>query len=721
MADSEWRQIINKCRKDRSRVLDLSGKGLTELPREIGQLSNLTELFLSDNQLTELPKEIGQLSNLTKLYLMYNQLTELPKEIGQLSNLTKLYLQINQLTELPKEIGQLSNLTSLDLSYNQLTELPREIGQLSNLAGLSLSGNELTELPKEIGQLSNLTELSLYNNQLTELPKEVGQLSNLTTLDLRGNQLPIPPEIIGRADSPAEIINYYLQHHRTSASKKSLNEAKMIIVGQGDVGKTSVVRRLVGDPFDEHESKTKGIDITRWGITANGASIRLNIWDFGGQEIMHATHQFFLTKRSLYLLVLDSRMDERENHLEYWLKIIQSFGADSPVIVVCNKSDEHELDLDWRGLQQKYPTIKAFVSGVSCKNGEGISELQSIIEREVAHLNHIHDELLLSWFEVKDQLEGMKEDHIPYCDYQKMCQEKNITDNISQRTLIGFLHDLGIVLHFHDHPILDDVNVLNPEWVTKGVYRILNSPELFRQKGVLEIEALNRILAPQAAYPGNKHMFIIGMMRKFELCFDFEGYPDKRFLVPELLSKEEPDTGEWADSLAFQYQYNVLPGSVISRFIVRMHKYISQNTYWRTGVVLAYKNRENRALVKADIEEKKIFISVIGTNQTTRRNFLEVIRADFERIHATIPKIEAREKVPIPGHSEVVVDYQHLCVLEKKGIDTFIPEGLEEEVIVKELLNGIKNIKNNAEKTREEVGQECQTIGRDQTSLIMVQ
>ncbi len=97
---------------------------------------------------------------------------------------------------------------------------------------------------------------------------------------------------------------------------------------------------------------------------------------------MHATHQFFLTKRSLYLLVLDSRLDEKENRVEYWLKIIQSFGGDSPIIVVCNKNDEHDLELDWRGLQNKYPAIKAFAKKVSCKTGDGIAELRELIGRE---------------------------------------------------------------------------------------------------------------------------------------------------------------------------------------------------------------------------------------------------------------------------------------------------------------------------------------------------
>ncbi len=283
----------------------------------------------------------------------------------------------------------------------------------------------------------------------------------------------------------------------------------------------------------------------------------------------------------------------------------------------------------------------------------------------------------------------MEEDYIPYQEYLNLCQTEGITDNLSQRTLIRLLHDLGIVLNFQDDPRLEETNILNPEWVTNGVYAILNSNELFHEKGVLKREMLNRILDSQD-YPRGKHLFIIDMMRKFELCFDFDGFYDQKFLIPDLLSKEEPYTGEWDDALAFQYHYDVLPGSVISRFIVRMHPYICEETYWRSGVVLEDEDNGNKALVKADKEDKKIFIRVSGREQT-RRVFLGVIRSNFDYIRKTIPGIEPEEKVPLPAHPEIVVSYRHLLNMEKRGVATYPPEGFEGDVNVKELLDGVES------------------------------
>ena len=243
------------------------------------------------------------------------------------------------------------------------------------------------------------------------------------------------------------------------------------------------------------------------------------------------------------------------------------------------------------------------------------------------------------------------------------------------------------MLNFRDDPRLQETNILNPEWVTNGVYRILNSNELFQKKGVLETKQLGQMLDPKA-YPRARHMFIVDMMRKFELCYPFEG-DEGKYLVPDLLPREEPFTGEWADALAFEFHYSVLPGSIISRFIVRMHPFIHQHTVWRAGVVL--KSGDNLALVKADYEDKKIFIRVTGERET-RRDVLSMVRGTLDAIHKTITGLDAAPKVPHPDYPELVLDYDELIEFEKQGIDSF-PRKVGPQVVtvdVKQLLDGVE-------------------------------
>jgi hypothetical protein len=137
--------------------------------------------------------------------------------------------------------------------------------------------------------------------------------------------------------------------------------------------------------FLKDSEKTDGIRITEWPLRLNrDEHVRLNIWDFGGQEIMHATHQFFLTERSLYLLVLTGREGSEDADAQYWLKFIDSFGAESPIIVVLNKINVHPFDLNRRGLQQKYPAIREFIK-TDCEVELGLSSFaKPLSERRIA-------------------------------------------------------------------------------------------------------------------------------------------------------------------------------------------------------------------------------------------------------------------------------------------------------------------------------------------------
>ncbi len=209
--------------------------------------------------------------------------------------------------------------------------------------------------------LRRLKHVDAESNNVTTLPPaildlkpelEVGDYTGEGKIYLKGNPLENPPpEIIRRGKEAMRA--YFRQLEEEEA--RPVNEVKALFVGDGGAGKTCLIKRLLEQGYNPEENQTDGIDIHHWPVKTGGREITVNAWDFGGQEIMHATHQFFLSKRSLYVLVLDGRRDEKT---EYWLKHIESFGGDSPVLVVLNKIDQNPgHDLNRPFLLQKYQRL----------------------------------------------------------------------------------------------------------------------------------------------------------------------------------------------------------------------------------------------------------------------------------------------------------------------------------------------------------------------------
>ena len=400
---------------------------------------------------------------------------------------------------------------------------------------------------------------------------------------------------------------------------------------------------------------------------------------------MHATHQFFLSRRSLYVLVLDCRKDQ---NIEDWLKLIETFGGYSPILVVINKIDENPaFDVNRPFLSTKYKGIKSF-HFTSCARNSGIGSFAKALIKELANVELIRTEWAQSWFSVKRKLEDMDEHFIGYEQYKAICLEEGISDQPSQDTLVVFLNDLGIILHFKEFE-LEDTHVLDPKWVTGAVYKIINSKKLAASKGVLRLSDLRDILKPidkgDYYYPRDKYKYIIGLMKKFELCY---GMDAETVLVPDLLEVREPQFDfNYDSSLRFIIEYDFLPKSVIPRFIVKMNRDIKPGLVWRTGVVLEDREFESIAAIRADIDTKKIYIYVSGTQ---RKDYFATILYFFREINSSFERLKVIELVPMPDEPEVTSSYKHLVTLASKKIREFIPDGSESVYSVTDLLGIIQ-------------------------------
>lgn len=637
-------------------ALDLSGMGLSSLPPHVGQLSHLETLNLSRNQLTTLPPEITQLTNLQELDLSENELTILAPGIGRLTQLKHLTLWGNRLNTFPSELCQLSGLQSLDLSQNELTSLPPEVARLSKLEFLYLWDNTLTTLPPEIGQLTRLQHLYLSGNQLTVLPPEVGQLIHLQDLDVSDNRLkalpqeiidlvelqslelegnPLrtpPPEIVARGRS--DVFDFLGELARGCVTRY---EAKLLIVGEAGTGKSSLLRGLRDEPFVEGLAPTHGIDIKPFSLPhprQPNNTMTLNVWDFGGQQIYHTTHQFFMTKRSLYLLVWSARWDAAQARLDHWLRKIHVLAPKAPVVLVATHIDECPPELNYRRFKEAYPQL-AGVVGVSNRYGTRIAQLKELLAREAANLPLMEQLWPKTWVAAERRLRESSRCHVSLSEYIELCVQQGVSDEIAQSALGGYLHDLGKILYYQDDNALSDFVVLKPNWLTRAISRALDDKPTRENGGVLAHADFLHIWGKADngdTYERRLYPLFLRLMERYLISFKLENKtPDQEpahSLIPLLLPHDPPaGTRPWSEVLPDQPEINMVfrlqnlvPSGLMSWFIVLTHRY-SHGQHWREGVRLQY--QDHQAEVVLNPSKRELWLRVRGPAPSNFFNILQ--------------------------------------------------------------------------------------------------
>ena len=583
-------------------------------------------------------------SGATELDLSLNQLTELPEWLGQLNFLQTLYLRGNQLTELPESLGQLTSLQELYLSDNQLTELPESLGQLTSLKALDLSDNQLTGLPEFLRNLTKLERLFLHGNSTLKIPEEILGPSYVETL---GGRV--------QAASPESILNYYFSTLGDQGA--ALRELKLLVVGRGQAGKTSLVRRLNGEPLNSGESETHGINISPLTLICGDGKVTARTWDFGGQHVLHAMHEFFLTARSLYLLVLGEREDMAERDATYWLQLIRSYAGDAPVVVALNKSKGTAREMDRDSLEQKYGPILAWIP-TECENGydETIENLRTALTEAADQMPEVRNRFPKKWWQIKKWLEEMEEPYLDFATYQERCDALGEDDPEQQEELAAWLNDLGIAINYADDERLHDTTVLQPEWLANGIYAILRANDSqhhrkYAPEATLTVDALGPIyegaerlkMLEAAEYPAEKWPFLMRLMSLFQLAFPIDD-TGEILLVPTLLPLEAPpDSDEPTDKdrTRVRYEFAVVPGPLLPKFLVRTFSLIDGVKRWRRGAILRFGSARARVWMTQD--ERWVHITAVG-NQDDREELLTMIRLTLSELFAEYKNLKAVEQ-----------------------------------------------------------------------------
>ena len=547
----------------------------------------------------------------------------LPRSLGQLARLRRLNLSHNRLTAVPEFIADLSRLQSLDLSANQLTALPTSLCQLTTLRMLNLSHNRLAVFPEDVAHLSQLESLDLSVNELTNIPSSLANLENLQVLKLEGN--PLNPELAAAYHDGLNAVRRYLRSR--SEAQVILNEAKLILVGEGEVGKSSLVAALRGERWDEGRHTTQGIEIKPLRLTDSktGMEITLNAWDFGGQRVYRPTHQLFFSAPAVYLVVWKPRDGPHQGFVKEWIKLVKHREPEAKILIVATHGGptKNQPDLDHQEFWDLFgsETVVGFFhvdSKPDSRTGEqrGIVELRQAIAGVAANLPEVGRSVPKRWHEVREALKQTDEAYLSLDQVLKICAAHKIPEEEAQ-DFVRISHRLGHLIHYSHDPRLKDLVILKPDWLATAVSFVLDDGETREKHGLVKFSRLEKLWSdkkrsPEFRYPARVHPIFMALMERFDLSHRVadsspDGKSDPQILIPQLVPDVRPVDLErvWPSEvpagdieqvqicrIVDEKGQSAAAEGLFYQLIVRLHKFslgredFNKSVHWQRGLIL---------------------------------------------------------------------------------------------------------------------------------------
>ncbi|MEZ4921067.1 MAG: leucine-rich repeat domain-containing protein [Saprospiraceae bacterium] len=693
--------------KNKSTFLDIGNCGLSSLPKEIMSLEWLEEINLgtiywhdeegtfkesqNNGPLNQLYSEdfavlqplknlkkitlrscavrnleaLSQLSQLESLSIGGNDLIDI-EALKKMTNLKVLSLYDNGVQDI-EALNPLTRLEILSLNYNKIGSIA-PVANMPLLRELHLAGNLIQDLSPLAG-LSKLEKINLNNNKVQQI-RLLSELPSLRALSLDRNPVNDCPPEIAFSGNINRIRTFFkslqksqeeskIQQEQTGVAPKQeeeVLEVKIILVGNATSGKTSLSKILRGIAFNAQENTTHGINIDEWEIPASeiGASMRVNIWDFGGQEYYHGTHQIFLDSNSVYLLLWDKKynqngikntvvyfdnekveLPQEHFHYSYWLDNIRfhatgTTGVETPpVILVQNKIDmdggRPEV-LDFTDLKDYNIELLTGISAMFARSNkremrrfkygfEIFKEDLLHILKEKAQQNTGTTQLPDSWVQIRTMVRQLRsgtnvpksnvlkpfvKDNawIDFADFTKACRK--VSNNLSDEeieTLAYSLNKIGAVVWL---PEIDRKVYIDPSWLTEKMYRVLNE-QVRKKNGYFTDQDVEKVIANP-----KESQLIINLMREWEIIFSL-GEEKTHWVAPQYLPDDHPMENLFKIALTgLQDQFYMIKAPLFHYrkmlrrliFLYGNDQNIQNKEFWKNGILFVTKENKLRIFLK---------------------------------------------------------------------------------------------------------------------------
>ncbi|MBC8754982.1 leucine-rich repeat domain-containing protein [Kordia sp. YSTF-M3] len=645
--------------------LDISSNQLRDISA-LSKLILLTTLDLDNNQISDI-STLSKLDSISHLYLSYNKITNIDV-LSVLSSLEDLHLSSNNIHDY-SAISKLTSLNTLFIFKGQITNI-NFLSDFTSLKILYLADNNIKDIDV-LSKLTSLTQLYLSSNQISDI-SVLSKLTLLKALKLSENPIKNLPETILK--SSAQEIVRWLQENEKRGGKVLLKDVKVLLLGNTNIGKSNLLHLWQQRYSTEKEKKqyplnsdsTHGLVYEELDIPKSNA--QLHIWDFGGQEYFHATHQLFFSPDALHVLLwskkkLETRVaNEEVFQLDYWFRCAEqlSKGESAIEIVLIENYIDHidekeNIEFYTHFPDQTYlekfniysphedevhedkPPFMLNACSVSLKHEKRLQGMFELLEERIDMLyqKNLHPP---TYSEIRNGLNKSIKKVWTLDAYKKKFDQK---DGIILQTL----HRLGCLLYFHEQ--LPNKVFTQPELLLDLIYTEILNEKLQEKQGKLTDEIEN---AAKNNNLGIKVDELEILLSAFKLIFKAQ---DGDWYAPQYLPEKSPVWLQLLKDYTFgvasiivssdQYLMNSILLDIFQQYGSKI-KESEGDTYlfWQKGLVI----EKEEQLLLVEYDRKQMRLLLYGDQQEKNQQLQkEVVDFILKTIHTSKePRYELESK-----------------------------------------------------------------------------
>jgi GTPase SAR1 family protein/Ran GTPase-activating protein (RanGAP) involved in mRNA processing and transport len=475
----------------------------------------------------------------------------------------------------------------------------------------------LLERGADKAELSCVTKLDIRYQFRDVIPVWIGMATRLSDFKaVEGNPLrSLPSNVVAKGD---DAVLEYLRDMCSSGAKSTWFGAKVLVLGKEGVGKTHLYYAVMGKQYQRNQS-TDGIDVHSFKLKGG---MPLTWFDFGGQEIFYATHQFFLTGQCVCLIVFSLADNDFRQRVSYWLRCCNSFANDylkpARVILIGTHLDlvgklrENEVREELASISQVSELVMAslFVSCLDYDVGELLAQRIAIAvnqaglgQREVPKSY----EALASW--IRDQ----RAKGVQRISWHKMMSHFPGIDEFVLDRACEFLHDMGELFCSRKA----DLVCFDVKWLANVFSTVITFKHNWLKDGIIRKEELHHVWRSEHNMSVQEVSGVIELFEQFKVAFPRRA--DGAWVIPSLLPVDEPRGGSLIRIIQERiYSFDVLPVGAFGRVITFLQEWneIKILALWRNGIVIS----DNRHIAKVALQADAICVTISRAPLLSRRN-----------------------------------------------------------------------------------------------------